>query len=185
MNGSVKKRFKLDVYDTIKQTKFEKGKMNMPIFIGLKQKLPAVFLSLSTFASIFPFSNVSSAADMQPQYQFNSTVTGACAHQHVLSNLDYRFNHEMRNVPSLPLRRLKSLENIVMTHEDIAATKLNVTRQYCQATGVMSDGTKYPVWYMIEFGKGFVGMGGFNLEFCVQGFDKWLIQDGKCQAVRS
>lgn len=128
--------------------------------------------------------NIAKAADMVTSVEPTYSGAGVCGHQHVLSSVSYKFYHEVRHVPGLPLVGIKDMGNIVMTREEPAATKLNIDRQYCSATAVMNDGSTYPVWYMVEFGQGFTGVGGFNVEFCVEGFDKWRIQDGNCRAVR-
>uniref|UniRef100_UPI00261FF5CD hypothetical protein n=1 Tax=uncultured Bartonella sp. TaxID=104108 RepID=UPI00261FF5CD len=121
-----------------------------------------------------------SAADMQAMHtpipQSSSFAdAGACAYEHVLSAVNYRFYHEVLHVPGLPLVRIKEMANITATREEPAATKLNVRRQFCQATAIMNDGSSYPAYYMVEFGQGFTGVGGYNVEFCVEGFDKWRI----------
>lgn len=128
--------------------------------------------------------NVVKAADTTFNEAASSVNAGACAYEHVLSAVNYKFYHEVRHVPDLPLVRIKAMADIVQTREEPAATKLNVRRQFCRATAIMNDGNNYPVYYMVEFGQGFTGIGGYNVEFCVEGFDKWRIQDGNCRALR-
>ena len=128
--------------------------------------------------------NAAHAADILNNTAPSFANAGACAYEHVLSAVNYKFYHEVRHVPDLPVVRIKGMANIVQTREEPAATKLNISRQFCQATAIMNDGNSYPVYYMVEFGQGFTGIGGFNVEFCVEGFDKWRIQDGNCRAVR-
>jgi len=107
--------------------------------------------------------NAAHAADILSNTAPSFANAGACAYEHVLSAVNYKFYHEVRHVPDLPVVRIKDMANIVQTREEPAATKL---------------------YYMVEFGQGFTGIGGFNVEFCVEGFDKWRIQDGNCRAVR-
>jgi hypothetical protein len=57
-----------------------------------------------------------------------------------------------------------------------------IARRYCGATAVLSDGRKRDVWYLIEDGMGFVGIGD-NVEFCVSGFDRWMVYNGRCRVL--
>jgi hypothetical protein len=36
---------------------------------------------------------------------------------------------------------------------------------------------------MVEEGQGFAGVGK-NVEFCVDGFDRWAVYDAKCRVLR-
>jgi hypothetical protein len=58
-----------------------------------------------------------------------------------------------------------------------------VKRDYCVADSVMTDGTAWPVYYVVEHGLGFVGLGS-DIDFCVPGLDPWHIHDGDCRTVR-
>ena len=58
-----------------------------------------------------------------------------------------------------------------------------VKRDYCRADAVMTNGAPYPVFYVIEHGLGFAGLGR-DIDFCVPGLDPWHIHDGDCRTVR-
>ena len=58
-----------------------------------------------------------------------------------------------------------------------------VKRDYCVADSVMTNGMQFPVYYAIEHGLGFVGIGS-NVDFCVAGLDPWHVHDGDCRTVR-
>jgi hypothetical protein len=58
-----------------------------------------------------------------------------------------------------------------------------VKRDYCMADSVMTDGTAWPVYYVVEHGLGFVGLGS-DIDFCLPGLDPWHIHDGDCRTVR-
>jgi hypothetical protein len=58
-----------------------------------------------------------------------------------------------------------------------------VHRDYCVADTVMTDGSFYPVYYTIEHGLGFAGVGR-SVDFCVLGLDPWHVYDGACRTVR-
>ena len=58
-----------------------------------------------------------------------------------------------------------------------------VLRDYCVADSVMTDGNVHPVYYAIEHGLGFAGVGR-HVDFCVLGLDPWHVHDGDCRTVR-
>jgi hypothetical protein len=58
-----------------------------------------------------------------------------------------------------------------------------VKRDYCRADAVMTDGSAYPVFYVVEHGMGFAGLGRY-VDFCVLGLDPWHVHDGDCRTVR-
>jgi len=58
-----------------------------------------------------------------------------------------------------------------------------VKRDYCEADATMTNGAPYPVFYVIEHGLGFAGIGR-DIDFCVLGLDPWHIHDGFCRTVR-
>ena len=58
-----------------------------------------------------------------------------------------------------------------------------IGRRYCGAKVLLSDGQDRDIWYLIEEGQGFVGIGD-NVEFCVSGFDRWYVYNGRCRILR-
>jgi len=58
-----------------------------------------------------------------------------------------------------------------------------VERDYCMADSVMTNGNVHPVYYTIEHGLGFAGVGRY-VDFCVLGLDPWHVHDGDCRTVR-
>lgn len=58
-----------------------------------------------------------------------------------------------------------------------------VERDYCMANSVMTNGNVHPVYYTIEHGLGFAGIGRY-VDFCVLGLDPWHVHDGYCRTVR-
>jgi capsid protein len=58
-----------------------------------------------------------------------------------------------------------------------------IGRRYCGATVVLSDGSKRDLWYLIESRMGFVAANQ-NVEFCVSGFDRWFVYNGRCRVLR-
>jgi hypothetical protein len=58
-----------------------------------------------------------------------------------------------------------------------------IARRYCGATAQLSDGGSRTIWYLIEDGMGLAGIGD-NVEFCVSGFDRWMVYNGRCRVLR-
>jgi hypothetical protein len=58
-----------------------------------------------------------------------------------------------------------------------------VHRDYCIADSVMTNGSLHSIFYTIERGLGFAGVGR-NVDFCVLGLDPWHVHDGNCRTVR-
>lgn len=58
-----------------------------------------------------------------------------------------------------------------------------VQRDYCVADSVMTDGSEHRVYYAIEHGLGFVGIGD-EVDFCIPALDPWRVHDGDCRTVR-
>ena len=58
-----------------------------------------------------------------------------------------------------------------------------VEREYCHATALTTDGQKRALWYLIERGFGFAGVGS-NIEFCVSGLDPWYVYGAQCASLR-
>jgi hypothetical protein len=58
-----------------------------------------------------------------------------------------------------------------------------VLRDYCVADSVMTNGSVHPVYYTIEHGLGFAGIGSY-VDFCVLGLDPWHVHDADCRTVR-
>lgn len=58
-----------------------------------------------------------------------------------------------------------------------------VQREYCHATAITTDGEKRALWYLIERGFGFAGIGS-NIEFCLSGLDPWSVYGAQCASLR-
>ena len=69
-----------------------------------------------------------------------------------------------------------------------------IARRYCGATVELSDGRRRDIWYLIEERMGFATLldgfhlanetRGSNVEFCVAGFDRWMVYNGACRVLR-
>ena len=105
----------------------------------------------------------------------------SCAQSWVLRHIKGRFAHAERRV----LKRgylMASLEKPRASGQPYAQPGL-IARDYCMADAIMTNGDMRAVYYTIERGVGFAGIGS-NVDFCVLGLDPWHVHDGACRAVR-
>lgn len=111
------------------------------------------------------------------------TDPGICAENRVLNRISSRFNHQVRNVPNLPLVDIVRFDRIRENRYLPEMPDRPIERRYCQAVVTLSDGNHRDVWYLIEHRTGFAGIGR-NVEFCVAGFDRWNVYGGRCRVLR-
>lgn len=108
---------------------------------------------------------------------------GACAEQKYLSRISSRFDHQVKNVPHLPDVSILEFVNIHERRYLPETEEWPISRRYCAATVVLSDGHTRDIWYLIEGRMGLAGIGD-NVEFCVSGFDRWFVYNGRCRILR-
>jgi hypothetical protein len=135
-----------------------------------------------------------SAADQIYEGEY---VDGAaiCASPSVLARIKTNFRYQVTHVPHLPDVEITDFRRI-HEHRYIPADGDNrpIARRYCGATVELSDGDHRDIWYLIEERMGFAtlldGFGlanevrGSNVEFCVAGFDRWMVYNGACRVLR-
>ena len=109
--------------------------------------------------------------------------SGVCAEGWVLGKITSRFRHQVNNVPNLPNVQITDFQRIHEHRYLPAMEDRPIGRRYCGATVVLSDGQDRDIWYLIEEGQGFAGIGN-NVEFCVSGFDRWYVYNGRCRVLR-
>jgi len=107
-----------------------------------------------------------------------------CANQHILSRVSSSFYHQVRHVPGLPPVRIQGFSNIQNDHYELPVNAYAIPRHYCTATAHMNDGSSYPLAYMVAHGQSFAGFGGVNVDFCIEGFDKWRVHNYDCRTAR-
>ncbi|MEQ1953213.1 hypothetical protein [Mesorhizobium sp. CN2-181] len=126
------------------------------------------------------FASISHAADYLVQ---RHKEISACENPLFLGKISDRFTYQVHNVPNLPDVRIEDFRDI-REHRYLPETEeWPIARRYCAATVVLSDGRKHDLWYLIEGRMGFVGIGE-NVEFCVSGFDRWFVYNGRCRVLR-
>jgi capsid protein len=108
---------------------------------------------------------------------------GPCAERRFLNQIYSRFRYQVRHVPGLPDVSILEFRDIYERRYEGDSTDWPIPRLYCGATVVLSDGDIRDMWYLVEYGMGFAGVGN-NVEFCVSGFDRWYVYNGRCRVLR-
>jgi hypothetical protein len=108
---------------------------------------------------------------------------GPCADQWFLKKISARFAYQVRNVPHLPDVAIVDFQNIHEHRYLPESEDWPISRRYCGASVLLSDGSRRDIWYLIEGRMGFASIGK-NVEFCVSGFDRWYVYNGACRVLR-
>jgi hypothetical protein len=144
--------------------------------------LTASFLLAAFGAAALP----AKAADYirtAPRYVAPYANSSICAESGYLSRISSKFRYQISHVPYLPDVEIADFQGIHQNRYLPADEDHPIARRYCEATAVMSNGRRHQIFYLIESGMGFAGVGGTNLEFCVNGFDRWKVYDGRCRVL--
>jgi capsid protein len=109
--------------------------------------------------------------------------SGVCAEPWVLHRITTRFRYQVHHVPNLPDVEITDFQRI-HEHRYLPAQEDHpIGRRYCGATVALSDGSDRDIWYLIEEGQGFASIVD-NVEFCLSGFDRWYVYNGRCRVLR-
>jgi hypothetical protein len=139
-----------------------------------------VLAALTTLGATVLAGGKAEAADLTGVYTYDP---GICGEQWVLRAITHRFRHQVTNVPHLPDVEILDFHGIHQRRYLPAYEDWPIGRRYCGATVALSDGHSRDIWYLIEEGQGFASMGD-NVEFCVAGFDRWMVYNGRCRVLR-
>lgn len=108
--------------------------------------------------------------------------TSDCGDSGVLSFIDHRFDYKASRYLRADLD-IVAFDRVSNTHVDYRDTTHPIPRVYCHAKVDMSDGHRRDLWYMIEGGMGFAGLGE-RVRFCISGLDPWYVDGRNCRSVR-
>lgn len=123
------------------------------------------------------------AADLPGIVDDGVIDSGACGEAWVLNKITSRFRYQVQHVPHLPQVDIVDFRGIHEQRDLPAGDNWPIARHYCGATVALSDGRDRAIWYLIEEGQGFASIGD-NVEFCVSGFDRWMVYNGRCRVLR-
>jgi hypothetical protein len=122
------------------------------------------------------------AADLSG-YVYDGNDGSVCGEAWVLNRITNRFRYQVRHVPHLPDVDIVDFRGVHQNRYLPASEKWPIARHYCRAQVALSDGRDRSIFYLIERGQGFASMGD-NVEFCVSGFDRWMVYNGRCRVLR-
>jgi len=140
------------------------------------------FAALTAFAATLASGPAAFAADL-PGYIYEGNDGSVCGEAWVLNRITSRFRHQVRHVPNLPNVDIVDFRGVHQSRYLPAGEKWPIARHYCRGQVALSDGRDRSIWYLIERGQGFASMGD-NVEFCVAGFDRWMVYNGRCRVLR-
>ncbi len=126
-------------------------------------------------ASMLAASVVASAA--------GDKTAAECGNTEILARIQSKFRHQVTHVPHLPDVDIVEFRKIHQHRYIPFGEQRPIARRYCGATAELSDGRRRTIWYLIEDRMGFAGVGD-GVEFCVSGFDRWFVHNGRCRVVR-
>ena len=108
---------------------------------------------------------------------------GICAEEKFLGKIQKRFRYQVTHVPGLPDVAIEHFSNIREKRFEPEDERHPISRRYCEADIILSNGHSRDIWYLIETDQGFASIGD-NVEFCVDGFDRWHVYNGACRVLR-
>lgn len=115
---------------------------------------------------------------LEPHLQPPLKTFPHCNDPKVLHEIIERFNWAEEHT----FQRGVKLEGLDYPRERVVDLGRQIPRRYCRADGFLSNGRHRTVLYLIEGGQGFSGT-GFNVEFCVNGYDRWRVYNGSCRTL--
>ena len=108
---------------------------------------------------------------------------GICGDTRLLNTIERRFRYQVEHVPHLPNVEIVEFRDLYEVRYLPERERWPIGRRYCTGTVLLSDGDARQIWYLVEEGMGFASIGD-NVEFCVLGFDRWLVYNGACRVLR-
>lgn len=108
--------------------------------------------------------------------------TSECTDGGVLSFIDSRFDTKASRYLQANLD-IVGFDQVSNTRVDYRDETHPIQRVYCHAKVDMNDGRRRDLWYMIESGMGFAGLGE-RVRFCISGLDPWYVDGRQCRSVR-
>ena len=134
---------------------------------------------LFSLALLLPGAMPAAAAEPSRRLDYGET---ACHNRSVLgfitSDFGYRARHYLKADIAIAEIRHMGLNRLELRDETHP-----VEREYCFATAITTDGETRALWYLIERGWGFAGIGS-NIEFCLSGLDPWFVYGAQCASLR-
>ncbi|MEL6201503.1 MAG: hypothetical protein AAFR39_04005 [Pseudomonadota bacterium] len=156
-------------------------------------------------ASALAAATLSMAPANAHEEYFRTVDSAACETPQLIKIIQSKFKTQAKRVLHQPHLRIDAINGVHQHRyipQDVHGERA-VARRYCHATAVLNNGQHRKIWYLIEGGVGFAGFGGswlgskkpvqnalgnggliHNVEFCVEGFDRWNVYNGHCRTLR-
>ncbi len=145
----------------------------------MKRRFPLIAACIAGLLSSAP--QMAQAADL-PASVRQGDDGSPCADAGVLGRIHAKFRYQVRHVPNLPDVDISEFRGVHQHRYEPRQEDNPIARRYCGATALLSDGRERDVWFLIEEGMGLAGLGD-NVEFCVAGFDRWFVYNGRCRVL--
>ncbi len=140
-------------------------------------------MSIARNASLAIAAVLACLAFANPAAAWENKVPRLCDDDAVLGRIVANFRHQVTHVPHLPNVHIVDFGRIHERRYIPYGEWHPIARRYCGATVHLSDGRKRAVWYLIEDRMGFASIGD-GVEFCVSGFDRWRVYNGRCRVLK-
>lgn len=109
--------------------------------------------------------------------------SGACRDPAVLTFITERFEHKASHYLGTGASIFEIRDMRMNRYEPPTHDISSVAREYCHAGVSLTDGRRRDLWYVVEDGWGFAGLGR-NVEFCISGLDPWHVYGADCRSLR-
>ncbi len=136
----------------------------------------------SLILSVTAAFSISLLSFASPARAFSGGTFPSCDAPQVIDYIQKRFVWTDRHV----IKRGLAINSITHTHRNRVSygdQYWSIPRLYCHGTAHMNDGKERTIWWLIEGGMGFAGLGD-NLEFCISGLDPFKVHGAWCRSVR-
>lgn len=144
------------------------------------------FILTAAFAglcALFGTETASAGSTELDDWILSDQNASACEDGSILSTIESKFRYQVHNVPHLPHVSIVHWRGIQERRSQPYSEDWPIARRYCAATVDLSNGRSHKIWYLIEDDMGLAGFGD-NVEFCVAGFDRWMVYNGACRVLR-
>ncbi|MEO0542835.1 MAG: hypothetical protein AAFY99_03350 [Pseudomonadota bacterium] len=131
--------------------------------------------------------------------------SAACETPQLIEIIKSKFKTQAKRVHHRPEWRIDEISGVHQHRyipQDVHGTRA-IAQRYCHATATFNTGEHRKIWYLVEGGVGFAGFGlswlgskrgvqkalgdgGMihNVEFCIDGLDRWNVYNGHCRLLR-
>ena len=148
-------------------------------------RIARVTVALALVLSLASASQLRAASLIEKNFWLSGPRYGrempACDFPRALDRVIDGFNTKESRFWNSPLH-IVGIDNIQQTAW-LSWAAQSIPRRFCSGTALISDGVKHPIYYSIAEDTGLVGV-GWDVDFCVVGFDRNYAYGPNCRAAR-